>query len=136
MTSQQQEDIAKFLLRVTCGGLLLFHGTHKVFVEIQHVKDIVRNAGLPEVFAYGNVIGEFIAPLLLIVGYRTRIAAALIAVNMLLSVLLAHADIAFSRNDFGGWMIETNVLYMMTAVVIMFLGSGRYALTQGKGKWD
>jgi putative oxidoreductase len=130
------QDLAKLLLRLTCGGILLFHGIHKVFVEIDHVKVIVRNAGLPEFFAYGNIIGEFVAPIFVLIGFKTRIAAAIIAFNMLMSVLIGHRDIMFSINDYGGWMIETNVLYMMTAVVLFFTGAGRYSLSRGQGKWD
>ncbi len=130
------QDLAKLLLRLTCGGILLFHGVHKVFVEIDHVKVIVKNAGLPEVLAYGNIVGEFVAPIFVLLGFKTRIAAAIIAFNMLLSVLIGHRDIMFSINDYGGWMIETNVLYMMTAVVLFFTGAGRYSLSGGKGKWD
>jgi putative oxidoreductase len=130
------QDLAKLLLRLTCSGILLFHGIHKVFVEIDHVKVIVRNAGLPEFFAYGNIIGEFVAPIFVLIGFKTRIAAAIIAFNMLMSVLIGHRDIMFSINDYGGWMIETNVLYMMTAVVLFFTGAGRYSLSRGQGKWD
>jgi putative oxidoreductase len=86
--------------------------------------------------AYGNIIGEFIAPILVIIGFKTRIAALIIAFNMLLSVLLAHPDIMFSINDYGGWMIETNMLYMMTAVVLFFSGAGKYSVSKGIGKWD
>ena len=130
------QDLAKLLLRLTCGGILLFHGVHKVFVEIDHVKVIVKNAGLPEFIAYGNIIGEFVAPIFVVIGFKTRIAALIIAFNMLLSVLLAHRDIIFSINDFGGWMIETNMLYMMTAIVLFFAGAGKYSASRGAGKWD
>jgi putative oxidoreductase len=130
------QDLGKLLLRLTCGGILLFHGIHKIFVEVDHVKRLVEAAGLPSFLAYGNIIGEFVAPILVILGYKTRIGALIIAFNMLMSVFIAHRDIMFSVNDFGGWMIETNVLYMMTAVVIFFLGSGKYSLSRGKGMWD
>jgi putative oxidoreductase len=130
------QDLGKLLLRLTCGGILLFHGFHKVFIEIDHVKKIVEGAGLPAWVAYGNIIGEFVAPLMVIVGYKTRIGALIIVFNMLMSIVLAHRDIIFSVNDFGGWMIETNVLYLMTAYVVFLLGSGHYSLTRGKGMWD
>jgi putative oxidoreductase len=130
------DDLAKLILRITCGGILLFHGIHKVFVEIDHVKVIVQNAGLPAALAYGNIVGEFIAPILVIAGYKTRIAALIIAFNMLLSVLLAHSDIIFAINDYGGWMIETNMLYLLTAVALFFSGAGRYSISRGMGKWD
>lgn len=132
----QQDDLAKLLLRITCGGILLFHGWHKVFVEVEHVKQMVQEAGLPEFFAYGNIIGEFVAPLMILIGFKTRIGAIIIVFNMLMSILLVHRDIIFSLNDFGGWMIETNMLYLMTALVIFFLGAGKYSLSGGRGKWD
>jgi putative oxidoreductase len=136
MIKFHNDDLAKLLLRLTCGGILLFHGMHKVTHGVQSIKDMVRNAGLPEFIAYGNYLGEFIAPLLLIIGWKTRIAALIIAFNMLASVWIAHSDIAFKRNDFGGWMIETNMLYMMTAIVLFFSGAGRYSVSRGAGKWE
>ena len=84
----KNQDLAKLLLRITCGGILLFHGMHKVFVEVDHVKVIVKNAGLPEFFAYGNIIGEFVAPIFVLLGFKTRLAALVIAFNMLMSVLI------------------------------------------------
>jgi putative oxidoreductase len=136
MLSGRSDDVAKLVLRLSCGGILLFHGTHKVFQGIQHVEDMVTAAGLPRFIAYGNYIGEFVAPIFLILGFRTRIAALVVAFNMLISILIGHSDIIFSRNDFGGWMIETNMLYMMMAVAICFSGAGRYSLSGGVGKWD
>jgi putative oxidoreductase len=130
------QDLGKLLLRLTCAGILLFHGIHKVFVEIDHVKVMVKNAGLPEVFAYGNIIGEFIAPIFVLLGYQSRVAALVIAINMLMTVLIGHPDIVFSINDYGGWMIETNMLYLMTAVAVVFLGAGKYSLSGGRGRWD
>jgi len=131
-----QPDLARLIIRITCGGLLIMHGSHSAIHGIQHVKDMVANAGLPEFVAYGNLVGEIVAPLFMIVGYKSRIAALVVAFNMLLSVVIAHCDIAFARNDFGGWMIELNVFYFMTALAVFFAGAGKYSLSHGKGKWD
>ncbi|MEO5603789.1 MAG: DoxX family protein [Cyclobacteriaceae bacterium] len=132
----QHDDLAKLIVRATCGGLLVLHGANSVIHGIQHIKTMVTNAGLPEFFAYGNLVGEFIAPLFMIFGFKARIAALIVALNMFLSILIAHQDIAFSRNDFGGWMIELNVFYLMTALAVFFAGSGAYSLSRGRGKWD
>jgi putative oxidoreductase len=130
------EDIGKLLLRLSCGGLLILHGYHKAFVDIEPIKEMVTNQGLPCSFAYGTIIGEFVAPIFVIAGFKSRIAAAIVTFNMLMSVVIAHRDIAFKLNDFGGWMIELNVLYMLSAIAILFLGSGKYSLSRGVGKWD
>jgi putative oxidoreductase len=129
-------DLAKLIVRLTCAGLLIMHGSNSLIHGIQHIKDIVRNAGLPEFISYGNLVGEFVAPLFMIVGYKTRIAALVVAFNMLLSILIAHTDIMFMRNDFGGWMIELNIFYMMTALAVFFSGAGKYSLSRGIGKWE
>jgi putative oxidoreductase len=116
--------------------MLLLHGLGSVRNGIDHIKRMVTSSGLPEFISYGNYVGEVIAPIFLIIGYKSRIAALVVALNMLMSILLGHRDIAFMRNDFGGWMIETNVFYMMTALAVFFSGSGKYSLSGGAGKWD
>lgn len=136
MAKFQNDDLGKLIVRVTCAGLLIMHGSNSLLHGIQHIKDMVRNAGLPEFISYGNLVGEFVAPLFMIIGYKTRIAALIVAFNMLLSILIAHTDIMFSRNNFGGWMIELNIFYMMTAMAVFFLGAGRFSLSKGIGKWD
>ena len=117
------ENISKLILRITCGGMLLLHGSHSLFHGIDHVKNMLANSVLPTFLAYGNYVGEVVAPLLMIVGYKTRIAALIIAFNMFVSIVVGHRDIAFERNDFGGWMIELNVFYMMTALAVFFFRS-------------
>jgi putative oxidoreductase len=116
--------------------MLLLHGTHSVTHGIQHVKNMVTASGLPEFISYGNYVGEVIAPVFMIIGYKSRIAALIVAFNMLMTIVIGHRDIAFMRNDFGGWMIETNVFYMLTAVAVFLSGSGKYSLSRGVGKWD
>lgn len=97
---------------------------------------MVVAAGLPAVTAYGSIIGEAIAPVFVILGYKTRLAAIVIVVNMLMTILVAHRDIAFKVNDYGGWMIETNMLFLLTALAVIFTGAGRYSVSKGSGRWD
>lgn len=130
------DSLAKLFVRVTCGGLLLLHGSHSAIHGIQHVKDMVRNSGLPEFIAYGNLVGEVVGPIFMIIGFKSRLAALIVAFNMLMTIVIAHRDIAFVRNDFGGWMIELNVFYLMTALAVFFSGAGKYSLSRGVGRWD
>jgi putative oxidoreductase len=123
-------------MRITCSGLLLLHGSHSLFHGIAHIRNMLSNSGLPEFLSYGNYIGEVIAPIFLILGYKSRIAALIIAFNMLMSIVIGHREIAFQRNNFGGWMIELNVFFLMTALAVFFSGSGKYSLSRGVGRWD
>jgi putative oxidoreductase len=97
---------------------------------------MVTNSGLPEFISYGNYVGEVVAPLFMIFGFKSRIAALVVAFNMLMSIVIGHRDIAFQRNDFGGWMIELNVFFLMTALAVFFSGAGKYSLSRGAGRWD
>jgi putative oxidoreductase len=136
VTIQQEEDLGKLILRITSAGLLFLHGSHSAIYGIQHVKNMVTAVGLPEFIAYGNLIGEVVAPLFIMIGYKTRIAALIMAFNMLASIVIAHRDIAFARNDFGGWMIELNIFFLFTAIAIALLGAGKWSVSRGKGRWD
>ena len=96
---------------------------------------MVENSGLPGWLAYGTYLGEFVAPLLVMIGKFTRPAGLLIAFNMLMTILVAHLDIALQRNEFGGWLIELNALLLLGGLAVALLGPGRYSLSGGVGRW-
>ena len=80
--SRTADDIAKLLLRLTLGALILLHGISKIRGGPGFILDIVDKAGLPAPFGYLVYVGEVLAPLLVIVGLWTRLAALVIAINM------------------------------------------------------
>ena len=123
----QNPDIAKLLLRVSLGVLILFHGIHKVIYGISGVKSILVSAGVSEFLAYGVYIGELIAPIFIILGLYARVAAAILAVNMLSAIYLAYG-FSFTLTKFGGLSWETPLLYLIMSVLVILLGSGRYAV--------
>ena len=53
-----QEDLGKLVLRLTVGGLLLFHGIHKLLNGIAPIKAMVAAHHLPDAIAYGVYLGE------------------------------------------------------------------------------
>src|SRR5687767_10130994 len=118
MVTRAQEDVAKLLIRLACGCMLFLHGSHTLLTGSRHIQDMLKSNGLPEFLAYGNYVAEVVAPVFLVAGYKARIAALIIAFNMFMSVVIAHRDIVFARNDYGGWMIELNVFYLVTALVV------------------
>ena len=67
------------------------------------------------------VIGEFISPILLIVGFKTRLASVFPAATMLVAALIVHADDPWSRQEFP-------LLFFFGFVTIFLLGGGRYSL--------
>lgn len=121
-------DLGLFILRVSLSLLMLLHGIAK-FSGIDFIKGVVAGLGLPEFFAYGVFVGEVVAPLLILVGFRTRLAAAVFAFNMLVATLLVHSSQIFTLGDQGGWAIELVGLYFFGAVALIFTGAGRWAVS-------
>ena len=134
--SESSQDFAKLLLRLLLAVLLLFHGVSKIQNGPGALLEIVTNAGLPAAFAYLAYVGEVAAPLLLIFGLWTRVAAAIIAINMLFAFALVHSAQLFTLAKSGGWALELQGFYLGTALVIMLLGAGRYSLGGISGRWN
>ncbi len=123
-------DTGKLIVRLSVGGLMLFHGIAKIMHpgSLDFIGGMLAGYSLPAVLAYGVYIGEVLAPLMVIVGYKARIGGLLIAVNMLFAIVLAHTGDFFSLSEHGGWMIELQMFYLLSAVAVVFLGSGRQAI--------
>jgi putative oxidoreductase len=132
-----REDWGKLLLRLTVGVLLLFHGVAKLGGGIGWMAGPLSAIGLPAFVGYGVFIGEIVAPILAIVGKFSRIAGLVIAFNMLAAILLVRRGAILSTNEQGGgWAIELEMLFLLGGVAIFLLGSGRYAISKGRGRWD
>ncbi|MES2958385.1 MAG: DoxX family protein [Pseudomonadota bacterium] len=127
------EDCAKLLLRVSLGVLLLLHGVAKISNGIDPILGAVAQAGLPAALAYGVYVGEVVAPLLLIVGVWTRASAIVIAINMVVAVLLVHMKDLGSLSQSGGWALELQAFYLVSALAVALLGPGRLAAGSERG---
>ncbi len=130
-------DIAKLVLRLTVGGLMIFHGIAKVIHGIPWLGATVTAAGLPEYVKYGVYLGEVVGPLLLISGYKARIGALLVVADMLFALFLAHRAQIFTLNQGGGWAIELPAFYLFAALAVFIAGAGRFSLGKGSDwpKW-
>jgi len=130
------QDTAKLLLRVALGLLILLHGIAKIKGGPGFIVDVVTKAGLPSALAYLVYIGEVVAPILLIVGLFTRIAALIVAINMLFAIGLVHMGQLMSISKTGGWELELQGIYLVTAVAIALMGAGRFSVGGTSGRWN
>jgi len=131
---KKQVDIGLLLIRIAVAGLMLFHGIAKLG-KIDDIMGILSKNGLPEFMAYGVYITEFIAPILIIIGYRTRLAALAFFLGMLFIIGLAHINDIFLITDTGALKSELVLLYTFGALTLFFTGAGKYALSSNN-KWD
>jgi len=131
----QNKETGVLILRISIGILVLFHGIANMNSNYSFIKSVLKGVGIPEFIAYAVFIGEIVAPILIIIGYRTRLASLVLAFNMLVAILMAHTSDIFSINQYGGWAIELQGLYLFVPTAIFFIGAGKYALSTNS-KWD
>ncbi len=122
------DDTAKFILRFTVGFLMLFHGISKLSHGVSHLEGMFTNAGLPAFIAYGAYLGEVLAPLMLIIGFRVKIASLLIIGTMIGAIGLAHLSDIFTLTQQGAWAIELPMFYILASLTVFLQGAGKYSI--------
>jgi putative oxidoreductase len=133
---QSRDDQGKLVLRVILATLLLFHGVSKLIGGVGFITGMLEKAGLPGVFGYLVYIGEVVAPLMILFGVFTRVAALVVAINMVVALLLVHTSQFFTLNETGGWALELQGMYLGAAIVVALLGAGRYSVGGTAGRWN
>jgi putative oxidoreductase len=124
-------DLGLLLIRLSVGGLMLPHGIHKLINGTGGISGMLTAKGFPEIMAHGVIVGELIAPILIIIGLLTRPAALVMVFTMAMSIYLAFGWPGFALNQHGGITVELNLLYLFGALALVFSGAGRYAVSKG-----
>jgi putative oxidoreductase len=122
------ESVGKLVLRVALGVLILLHGIAKLKGGVGGIVGMASAVGLPGFVGYAVYVGEVLAPLMVIAGWYSRLGAALIAINMLFAIGLAHRGELFALGSSGGWAIELQGMFLFTAIAVALLGPGRFSI--------
>ena len=105
--------IVELVGRIFLSALFLIEGLGKLFTQEQ-VITYMEDYGVPGMLFIPAVVVEILFPLLLIVGYKTRLAALVMALFTLTVAIIFHTDfsdgmqlISFLKNlaIAGGFMI-------------------------------
>ena len=129
------EDLGKLFARITVAFFMLPHGITKLpfFWGLAQPETTLSKAGLPASLAFLAYIGEIVAPLMILLGWRVRIGALLVIATMLVALCITVGFSLFGLDAFGGFKGEKAMMYIAASVAILFLGSGKYSL-DGSGK--
>ncbi|WP_436516506.1 DoxX family protein [Ekhidna sp. To15] len=115
-------NFSSLILRIGFGGMMLTHGLGKFNRLISGDLSFADPVGFGETpTLILAVLAEFIAPILIIIGYKTRVATILPAFTMLVAAFVVHANDPWGRQEFP-------LLYFFGYVGIYLLGSGQYSL--------
>jgi putative oxidoreductase len=110
------------ILRISFSGLMLVHGIPKLLEVLQgdfsFGDPIGVGAALTKILA---VVGEVICPLLMIIGYKTRLAAIPAMITMFVAAFIVHGSDPFSSK-------EKALLFGFAFLVIALAGAGKFSV--------
>lgn len=132
---KKNTDLGLLVIRLSIGVLMLLHGIAKIQHGITPIEGMVEAAGMPTFIAYGVYVGEVLAPIFIILGFGTRLAALIFSYNCFFAATLAHVGDLFTLTATGGWAVELLGLYYFGALALVCTGGGKYALSN-KYIWD
>lgn len=121
-------DLALLILRLGFGGMMLIrHGVPKL-------DKLSDSSGFPDPLGIGStaslilcLIGEFLAPVLIIIGLKTKLAAIPAAITMAVAVFIVHASDPLARKEMA-------ILYLFAFLVIFLAGPGSFSVDGRKGR--
>ncbi len=131
---QRFSPFAYAFMRFATGAVLLPHGIQKVFfLSIARYTELIGAKGLPfpEVLAYLTFFAESVGAACLAIGLFTRIAAAMIAIEMLVIVFVFQWQFGYFWTNRG---YEYALLWLLLCIAIFFRGGGRYSVDHLIGK--
>ena len=130
------DDTGKLILRLALGIMILLHGIAKISSGVSGVGGMLASHGLPSALAYLVYIGEIVAPVLVIIGFYTRPAAWIIAINMVVAIWLVHMKDLLVLGKNGGWALELQGMFLFAAIAVALLGAGRLSVGGSSGKYN
>ena len=114
--------------RVLISLLFLLNGYFKV-INYDGTLEWMESYGVPGIFLTPAIILEIAAPILLIIGYKTKIAAGLLAIFCLTTALVFHADFS---NQMQITSFLKNIGLAGGFLIIVVNGSRKFSLDNKK----
>jgi putative oxidoreductase len=130
-------DLSALLLRLTLALVLFPHGAQKVFgwfgghglePTLQYFQN---DLSIPLLFGIVAIAAEFLGSIALLIGFLTRVAAFVVAVEMIVAVHLVHRDFGFFMNWMGGQKgegFEYHILLFGMCLALMLKGGGIWSI--------
>lgn len=131
MKNSSSFHLALLVLRVVSGLMMLFgHGWFKLIKVMSGDFTFAKIMGMPP--ALGLILAVIVevgAAALLIVGFHTRIMAALLFLTMVSALAFYHTtDPIFIANAAGGGSKELAIMYGAIFLGLTLMGGGKYSI--------
>ncbi len=115
-------DLGLAILRIAPSALMLFHGIPKFQKLIGGDFSFADPIGIGETPSlFLAVIAEFVCPILIIIGYKTRWSTIPLIITMAVAAVIVHGADPFDVK-------EKALVYLFWFIGILFVGPGKYSL--------
>ena len=116
-------NIALLILRVVFAGSMLYgHGLGKLNRLLEGNLSFSNPLGIGEIpTLLLAVFSEFLAPIFIIIGYKTKFFSFFPAVTMFVAVFIVHWGDPFGR-------VEKALLFLTIFLILMMTGAGKYSI--------
>ena len=116
--------LIEVLGRIFLSTIFLIEGINKIF-NYESTIEYMENFNVPEYLAIPAIIVEILFPLLLIVGYQTKISALVLAIFTLATALIFHTDFT---NQMQLTSFLKNFAIAGGFLIIFVNGAGKYSI--------
>ena len=83
--------LADIIGRIFLSSIFLFEGIRKLFIQEQTIEFMV-DYGVPEILFFPSLIVEIVFPLLIIIGYKTKLAALVMTIFTITVTIIFHTE--------------------------------------------
>ena len=134
---QTDDSYSALVIRLTLALVMFPHGAQKVLGWwggngfSGTMGFFTESAGLPWIVAFLVIMGEFLGPIGLAVGFLSRFAAFGLALIMTGAIVMVHGQYGFFMDWFGqqgGQGFEYHLLVIGAAIAVMIQGSGAFSI--------
>lgn len=122
------------IMRFATGAILVPHGVNKILnTPIAKFAPNIAAKGIPfpEALSYLTYFAESVAAACLAIGLFTRIAAAIVGIEMIVIVILFQWQFGYFWTNRG---YEFALLWVILCIAIFFKGGGRYSVDRLIGR--
>ena len=132
MSNQPLRGVVTVLGRIMIATVFLLSAVGNKIPQFNTVAGYMEGEGvpMPKVMLAGAIVFLVVGSLSIIVGYKARVGAALLAVFLILATYYFHDFWTFEGQEYQMQMIQfmKNLSLLGTMVFLMACGSGAYSL--------
>lgn len=118
------KDLGLLILRVGASAMMLVHGIPKINRLFESPIEFPDPLNIsPTLSLILTIIGEVVAPALILIGFKARLAAIPALITMLVAAFIVHGSDPFQKKELA-------LIYALIFLVVLIAGPGKYSINR------